>query len=96
MQHCAALHAPLQHSSPPGHWALLVHGQLVEEHWWVWVSQHCPARQSELEQQPEMQLPLQQIWPPAHWLLWVQPHAVELHCRDRALQHSPAVQSPSE
>ena len=85
---------PLQQVPLP-HCALFVQPQVAALQVWLAVSQHCPARQSAVVQQPEVHAPLQQICPFEHWLLLVQPHAAALHECVATSQHWPARQSKS-
>jgi hypothetical protein len=47
---------------------------------WEAVSQHSPAVQSAVVQQPATQVPPQQVWPPPQSVLVEQGQFSEVHC----------------
>ena len=84
LQHAKQLPLPALQHCPVGHCESVVHGQL-DEHFWVAVSQHSLARQSELDlQHGTHALPWQHL-PAPHWPS-VQHALAEMH---EPLQHCP-------
>jgi hypothetical protein len=71
-----AVHAPLQHTCPPWHCALVVQEQLPDPHACVVGLQQLPAVQSlSLQHSPGVHLPPQHTFAAVQSELFVQPHA---------------------